>query len=114
VPGVHKVSINTSATYSFELGANMTGFVRGEYVFDEKVRVIENVPEDVATREVNLVNASFGLQWNNGFEAMLWGRNLTDDQFILQAFPSVAQAGSYSGYPNEPRTYGITFRINFE
>jgi outer membrane receptor protein involved in Fe transport len=106
--------MNTSGTYNFDLGANMSGFIRGEYVFDKKVQVIENVPEDVASREVSTVNASFGLQWANGFEAMVWGRNLTNDEYILQAFPSVAQAGSYSGYPNEPRTYGVTFRVSFD
>jgi outer membrane receptor protein involved in Fe transport len=106
--------MNTSATWNFEIGANLTGFLRAEYVYDDKVRVIENVPESVATREVNLVNASLGLQWANGFEAMFWGRNLTNDEFILQAFPSVAQAGSYSGYPNEPRMYGVTFTVRFE
>jgi outer membrane receptor protein involved in Fe transport len=114
VPGVHPFSMNTSGTYNFDLGASMTGFVRAEYIYDKKVRIIENVPEDVASREVNTVNASLGLQWDNGFEAMLWARNLDGDDYILQAFPSVAQAGSYSGYPNEPKTYGITFRVAFD
>ncbi|HSD68289.1 MAG TPA: TonB-dependent receptor, partial [Woeseiaceae bacterium] len=114
VPGVHPFSMNTSGTYNFDLGASMTGFVRAEYIYDKKVRVIENVPEDVASREVNTVNASLGLQWDNGFEAMLWARNLDGDDYIMQAFPSVAQLGSYSGYPNEPKTYGVTFRLVFD
>ncbi len=114
VPGVHPFSMNTSGTWNFDLGASMTGFIRAEYVYDKKVRVIENVPEDVATREVNTVNASLGLQWDSGFEAMLWARNLDGDDYLLQAFPSVAQTGSYSGYPNEPRTYGVTFRVMFD
>ncbi|MDH5501759.1 MAG: TonB-dependent receptor, partial [Gammaproteobacteria bacterium] len=66
VPGVHKFSMNTSATYNFDIGANMSGFVRGEYIYDDKVRIIENVPEDVASRDVSMVNASFGLQWAYG------------------------------------------------
>ena len=65
-------------------------------------------------REVSTINASFGLQWENGVEAMLWGRNLNNDEYILQAFPSVAQLGSFSGYPNEPRTYGLTLRVRFD
>jgi iron complex outermembrane receptor protein len=31
----------------------------------------------------------------------------------LSAFPTVAQSGSYSGYPNAPRTYGVTLRKAF-
>jgi outer membrane receptor protein involved in Fe transport len=44
---------------------------------------------------------------------MVWGRNLNDDEYIVQSFPSVAQSFSVSGYPNQPRTYGITVRKNF-
>lgn len=95
-PGIHEVSISTSGLYSFELGA-ASGFVRVEYVYDDEVQVIENVPADVASREVSTINASIGLEWDNGFEALLWGRNINDDEYLQSAFPSVAQAGSYSG-----------------
>jgi len=33
--------------------------------------------------------------------------------YLLSAFPSVAQAGSVSGYPNQPATYGLTLKHNF-
>lgn len=113
VPGVHEFSMNTSAVWNFEFG-NTEGFVRAEYVYDNEVQVIENVPASIASREVSSVNASIGLSWDNGIEAMLWGRNLTDDEYLLSAFPSVAQRGSFSGYPNQPRTYGITVRMHFD
>lgn len=110
--GVHKLSLITSATWYFDLGSARS-FIRGEYEYADKVQVIENVPEDVASREVSTFNASFGMTWGNGFEVILWGRNLTDDEYLLSAFPSVAQLGSYSGYPNQPRTYGVTLRTSF-
>jgi outer membrane receptor protein involved in Fe transport len=113
VPGVHEFSMNTSAVYNFELGASVTGFVRGEYIFEDEIQIIENVSAVIASREVSTFNASIGLQWDNGFEAMLWGRNLNNDEYLLSAFPSVAQSGSFSGYPNQPRTYGITIRKSF-
>ena len=37
----------------------------------------------------------------------------TDDEFLITAFPAVAQDGSYSGYPNQPRTFGVTLRARF-
>lgn len=113
VPGVHEFSMNASGVWNFELG-NTNGFLRAEYVFDNEVPVIENVPESIASREVSTINASIGLAWDNGVEAMLWGRNLTNDEYLLSAFPSVAQSGSFSGYPNQPRTYGITVRMHFD
>jgi outer membrane receptor protein involved in Fe transport len=111
-PGIHEVSIAASATYTMDLGW-AEGFVRGEYVYDDKVPVIENVPAAIASREVNMLNASIGLGWSNGLELLLWGRNLTDDEFLQSAFPAVAQKGSYSGYPNQPRTYGVSLRYQF-
>jgi outer membrane receptor protein involved in Fe transport len=118
VPGVSEFSANTWVRWSFDIGANMSGFVRAEYYYESDVQVIANVPADVASREVNLVNASAGLSWDNGFELMLWGRNLTDDEFLQSAFPTtfqnLAEPFSYSGYPNQPRTWGITLRKYFD
>ena len=110
--GVHKFSMNTSATYYFDIGAT-SAFIRGEYVYDDKVQVVENVPADIASRRVSMLNASFGLSWSNGFELMLWGRNLNNDDFLQTAFPATAQPGTYNGYPNQPRTYGATLRKRF-
>jgi outer membrane receptor protein involved in Fe transport len=117
VPGISETSVNTWLRYSFDLGTSMSGFIRAEYYYESDTQVIINVPEDVASREVNMVNASLGLRWANGFEAMLWGRNLTDDEFLQSAFPTtfqdIAEPFSYSGYPNQPRTYGLTLRMYF-
>jgi iron complex outermembrane receptor protein len=115
-PGISELSIVTAGTYRFTLG-NASAFIRGEYIYESEVQVIENVPESDATREVSTFNASFGLAWDNGFEAMLWGRNITNDEYLVQAFPSVAQNSpccSYSGYPNQPATYGVTLRKYFD
>jgi outer membrane receptor protein involved in Fe transport len=119
-PGIHELSITAAGRFSFNVG-NAAGFVRAEYIYEDKVRVIANTPTSFTpdngvsvTREVNSVNASTGLAWENGLEVMLWGRNLTNDEYLLSAFPSVAQAGSFSGYPNQPRTYGVTIRKYFD
>ncbi len=112
-PGIHEVSITATGQYTFEL-ANAAGFVRGEFIYEDDIQVIENTPASVASREVNTLNASAGLTWDNGYEVMVWGRNVTNDEYLLSAFPSVAQDGSFSGYPNQPRTYGITLRKYFD
>lgn len=111
--GIHEVSISASATYTADFSNGMTGYIRGDYVYESDVQIVDNVPKDVASREVNLLNASFGISTESGWDVAVWGRNLTDDEFLLSAFPSVFQEGSLSGYPNPPRTYGITVRKNF-
>jgi outer membrane receptor protein involved in Fe transport len=115
VPGISETSINTWARYEFDVGANASAFVRAEYYYESETQVISNVPESVAAREVSMINASAGMRWDNGFEVMLWGRNLTDDEFLQSAFPTTVQpADNYSGYPNQPRTYGLTVRKYFD
>jgi len=42
-----------------------------------------------------MVNASIGLSWQNGFP---------------MTFQNLAQPFTYSGYPNQPRTYGLALR----
>jgi len=116
VPGVPELSVTATGRFGFAVG-NADGFVRAEYIYEDETQVIANVPASIASREISTFNASIGLSWDNGFEAMLWGRNITNDEYLLSAFPSVAQdnpPGAYSGYPNQPRTYGVTVRKYFD
>ncbi|HTM96842.1 MAG TPA: hypothetical protein VL100_13660, partial [Croceibacterium sp.] len=59
------------------------------------------------------LTASVAYAFDNGLEVSVWGRNLLDDRYILQIFDSVAQPLAISGYPNQPRTYGVTARFRF-
>lgn len=112
--GIPEFSSNTSATYNFQIGSGPMAFVRLEHVYEDEVQVVDNVPADIASREISMVNASMGLSFANGWEFNLWGRNLNEDEYLQSAFPAVAQAGSFSGYPNTPRTYGATIKYLFE
>ena len=109
--GVHQQSISTAATYNWQAGA-FDCFLRADYLYENRVQVVENVSADIASRRVSTFNASLGMA-RNGWHYMLWGRNLTDNNYLLSAFPSVAQSGSYSGYVNAPQTFGLTVGKNF-
>lgn len=111
--GIPELSTNTSATYNFNIGSAMS-YARIEHVYEDEVQVVDNIDPSVASREINMFNASFGMTFSNGVELNLWGRNLNGDEYILSAFNSVAQAGSLSSYPNQPRTYGATLKYSFE
>lgn len=110
--GIHEVSASLSGTYYFEAGPGF-GFIRADYQYEDEIQVVENVPKSLASREVGMLNASVAYTLAENYQLMLWGRNLTDDEHLLSAFPAVAQAGSVSGYPNSPRTFGVTFRMTF-
>jgi len=128
--GIHEWSANLNATYSFNLTDAISSFMRIEYVYESETAVVENVPgvNEVmdgpigpipvgnipAVRSSKNVNMSMGFNHNpSGIELMLWGRNLTDHQSLLSAFPTTAAPGSFGGYPTPPKTYGITARAKF-
>ena len=67
----------------------------------------------IFNREVNLVNGSIMLELDSGLQLGVWGRNLLNDQYIITVFDGVAQAGTVSGYPSQPRTYGALARFRF-
>ncbi|MEM9015059.1 MAG: TonB-dependent receptor [Pseudomonadota bacterium] len=112
VPGIHPLSVTTTATYTADLTDALAGFARLEYLHETRTSLIENIPLSF-TRDVKQVNASVGFEHENGFELLFWGRNLTDNEYIIQGFPTVIQEGSVSGYANAPRTYGVTIRKKF-
>ncbi|XBQ16516.1 MAG: TonB-dependent receptor [Oceanicaulis sp.] len=87
-------------------------FVRADYQYASEVRLLENLPESI-TREVGTLNASVGVNLNNGLEALVWARNLNEDEYYTSGFPTTLQPGSFSTYPNQPRTYGLTLRKQF-
>jgi hypothetical protein len=43
----------------------------------------------------------------------VWSHNLLNDRRIEQIFDAVAQPMGVAGYPNDPRTYGVTVRYKW-
>lgn len=119
--GIPAWSIATSATYTHEWDSGTRLITRVDYNHESNTDINNGLPTfnadlgntQIFRREVNLVNTSVTLALNNGLEVGAFARNLFDDQYILTVFDSVAQSGSVSGYPNQPRTYGGVVRFKF-
>ena len=122
VAGVPEFTIATSATYTHEFGNTGNLLIgRLDYYHESNTQILDGVPDapdPIALarnyrREVNQVNGSLTLALENGFEISGFVRNLTNQRYLSQIFPGVAQPGTISGYPNQPRTYGATVRYRF-
>ncbi|HQR87947.1 MAG TPA: TonB-dependent receptor, partial [Caulobacter sp.] len=112
--GIPKWSLSTSATANHNFGNGYSGYLRVEYDYTSDVQLSETTPPELSTWGQKNVNASLGLlNETHQLEAMLWVRNLTKHESLISTFPTVAQDGSYSGYPSAPRTYGVTLRKTF-
>ena len=120
---VHDRSISAGINYDWTIG-DVDGFVRADYDYESNTLV--NQHEQATTvctaliptntfdtfRKVSTLNMSVGFSLST-WDVLVWGRNLTNDDYLIQSFPSVAQQFSVSGYPSQPRTFGLTVRKNF-
>ncbi|MBU7580186.1 MAG: TonB-dependent receptor [Porphyrobacter sp.] len=121
--GIPAWSLATSATHTLEIGSSKL-VTRLDYAHESNTAINNGLPTfngpvtarrdpRIFQRETNLVNASTIFQLENGLEVGLWARNLLNDEFIITVFDGVAQSGTVSGYPNQPRTYGGLVRYKF-
>ena len=119
--GIHEQSLSLAATYRFAVNG-YEGYARADYQYESEVDIQDGgsaspvyaplAAVGAESREMNVVNAAAGIDIN-GWELGLWARNLFNDEYLITNFPTVIQAGSFSGYPSKPRTFGMTIRKNF-
>ncbi|MEM1390516.1 MAG: TonB-dependent receptor [Pseudomonadota bacterium] len=109
--GISETSLFFGAEYTHDFNDTTSAFIRADYVYESDVQVVDNITG--LDREVGTLNASIGVDWENGLNVTLWGRNINDDEYFTSGFPTTAQAGSVNTYPNAPATYGLTVRKSF-
>jgi len=104
----------TNLTWEKPIDSNLVMFLRGGiYYRGKRFTAGDNDPNSFIGA-TTLLNASIGIHnADQTWDLRIWGRNLTDEEFPQIIFDTVVQAGSYSGYPNDPRTYGVTVRFWF-
>lgn len=121
--GIPAWSLATSATHTLNIGSSKL-VTRLDYAHESSTPINNGLPTfngpidnrrdpRIFSREVNLVNASMIFQLENGLEVGAWARNLLNDQYLITVFDGVAQAGTVSAYPSQPRTYGGLVRFKF-
>ncbi len=131
--GIPGLAATFGAQWTHRLTGSSRVILRTDYHYESQVAIIEGLPGfiqrnsagqvisyqpafDAARpfkREVNDLGASATVAMDNGLELSVWGRNLTNSRYLLSIFDSVAQPGSISGYPNQPRTYGVSARFKW-
>ncbi|WP_254913042.1 TonB-dependent receptor [Novosphingobium sp. B 225] len=131
--GIPALSSTIGASWNHAFADGSRVIVSGDWHYESPVAIVEGLPGfiqrnalgqvvsyqpafDAARpfkREVSEVNASLTYAMASGLELSVWGRNLTNDRYLLSLFDSVAQPGSISGYPNQPRTWGGSVRFKW-
>jgi outer membrane receptor protein involved in Fe transport len=109
--GIPEFSIAVGANFKHQFNDNLKGFLHIDYNLDSPVQIALGLPTYRSQNQS--LNSTFTLGVGHGVELSVWGRNIANSQFLTTIFPSVAQTGSLSGYPSQPRTYGVAARIRY-
>jgi iron complex outermembrane recepter protein len=130
--GIPEWTFLVGAQYEAQLG-NGVLVPRVSYLHQSEVQLIEGLPGFLVrnpdgsiasntaalaaaapfTRQVDDLTVSLGYEMDNGLSLTAWMRNALDSRDIGVVFDTPAQPRGISGYPNDPRTYGLTGRFRF-
>ncbi|WP_418066805.1 TonB-dependent receptor [Sphingomonas endolithica] len=111
-PGdIPEFSVSTGATFTQELTPDIKLLLRGDWQYESNTRIASGVLD--IRRKVSQINLAATVEFDNGLQLSAFGRNVNNNRYLTFYFPSVAQQGSISAYPSQPRTYGITARYKF-
>jgi len=103
-----------AGTQDFRVGDSTTLFIRAEYTYTSDLFTDGDTDPLTLFDGVDIVNLRLGLIFENmDAELTLWGRNITDEAYYGGSFDPPLQDGKLNYYPQEPSTYGVTFRKNF-
>lgn len=130
--GIPELATTLSATWDQEIAHSGHHLIlRGDYHYESPNQLEEGLPGYLDAfaadggrsaaiaaaapfrAEVNEVNASITWAMPNGLELTAWGRNITNDRWLINIFDTPAQPYSISGYTNQPRTWGGSIRYRF-
>ncbi|MDJ0758046.1 MAG: TonB-dependent receptor [Woeseiaceae bacterium] len=98
----------------FELTSTTGAFAKLEYIHYSDTMTDGNNDPLKLRPSFDFVNLRAGMDfdaWNA--QLAIWVRNLTDENFYETVFDVPIQDGKQNAYPLEPRTWGITFRKDF-
>ena len=113
-------TISSTVTWNWNLN-NWDGYVRLSHLYSSEAKLLENpawqaILESAGNgiKTQDTLNISAGIEKEN-LSIMFWGKNINDDEYLISAFPAVADPTftTFFGYPNAYRSYGLTINYMF-
>ena len=101
-------ALGALARWERELSARLSGFIQADASYSDAVFKDAINDPIIAADSYTVWNARIGLRGDDGaWEAALWGKNLGDEQYVVQALNSGLGGGNRNF--NAPRTVGASF-----
>ena len=103
-----------SARYDAAIGANELG-IQVDYLWTEKFSTDStSARQDAVTRDAGgRLNARADWLFGNDFTLSLWGKNLTDEEFIAASTDFTGNLGPTITVVGRPRSFGLTLSKTF-
>jgi iron complex outermembrane recepter protein len=110
LPQAPELQFTALLSYTWSLTDNLLMQVAGDVSFTDDTS--GGVRQEEATDDYTIANARVALEADDGqWRAMLWARNLTDEDYFPSAY--VGGNGPFVRSYGMPRTYGVTLSYNF-
>jgi outer membrane receptor protein involved in Fe transport len=107
-------TVTGGLNYDHELVGEITGFANVGGIYRSSYNTGSNLHPRKEQDAFTTFNARLGIRNDEaGWEAYVWGQNITDEGYYNIVFDSVFQSGSFSASLGEPATYGVTVRKDF-
>jgi len=110
LPFAPETTWNAGAQYTHRVANGITGYVRGEVIGTGKY--FYDASNAAAQDTFVLTNFRLGVRGDH-WHLDGWIRNAFNEQYIPLAFPFPGSASGYVGESGDPRTYGVTFGLEF-
>lgn len=115
LPGLPEWNVNFAGQYEIFLNNDFVITPRLEYVYVAQRYFDPNELEDISSRgSHNLVNGRLSFSpADAGWELALWGKNIFDEEYIVDAGDLTATFGFIPTYYGPRRSFGVEARFEF-
>lgn len=110
VPYTPRWQLSANVNYSFPLVDQFTGFVGGQVNYRASSTASIGSPAAFALPAYTLLDLQAGVETDNGWRFMLWGKNVTNEFYITNVLQYTDGRSRYVGMP---ATYGMTLSYRY-
>ena len=109
-----ELSATASVGYDWEFASDLVARFHVGAKYSSEYNTGSDLDPEKLQGSYTVANARIGIgRRDRAWMVELWGQNITDAEYMQVAFDAPLQTGSWNAFLAAPRTYGVTFRVNY-
>ncbi len=116
LPGVSKWVVSTGAEYRRPLAVGaLDGEAYAGADYNWRSAFFSSASDSIYSRigKYGLLNLRVGFKSDRNWDAFVWVKNATDEQYFQFVSAMVGNSGALNASPGDPRTVGVTIRASY-